>query len=975
MASFVATHDRTSADYKQQWDSLVPKGYRPISVSVYGSPAERRYAAVWVQRPGPAFAGVHGVDHDGFQQFFDTWAAKGYSPTIIAATGPAEAPVFATVMEREGRGVALTRHGLRTGEETDQQTIEFWLAEARRQDWIPRWIAAYGTPQDRRYAIVLDPNPEHTMWSVAGVRGEDAGAYQQRADAQRQQWARPAFVTLTPDGGYLSVFREDSLGDVWVAHHGLTGADYQRSADARMLQGLYPAYVQAGGPADDTRFATLFAGNDKPLPRSFRTTGPAVPSMRGIDEFVEERMRATGTRATAVAVTNQGRLVYARGFTWGEEDYPITKPTSMFRVASCSKPITAIAIFQLVQQGRLSLEDRLADRVSLELPTGTEPDPRFADITIGHLLTHSAGWDGSKFDPDLATAARAWGQASLPLSKERLAGYLVGQPMHYAPGSRYLYSNFGYSMLGLVIESLTGRGYSDAVGEAILDPLGLARPHQTPTRQSDQRPGAVRQQDVGLRVEESEITGPTSGRRPLAPLPYGGEDYALFDSFGGWCMAPVDYAKLLGAFALGNDNPLLDRATVEAMWTVPPISQKEAGFKKPTHGWDTWQESPAVRGFEHSGGMPGVNTRILLRTDGWGYAIFSNGAVPDIYATVAGLPASAWPTHDLFSQFGIPAFAPAVEVSPSAPPTIRPIPKVKAWGRWESLGGDFRPAERVAGGPPPIRIPGSVLDGPSAVMLNNGQIDVYGKGRDNGLWQQWSNLDGGGWSGWFPHDDGAALGSAPCVVSTGPDNRDVYFRGIDGAVYHKHWSGSSWGAYESLGGEIKGAPTVVVFDDGHTDIYARGMDDALWQQWGNPNGGGWSGWFRHDDGTKLGSAPTVVASGPGHRDVYLRGQHDGAVYHKWWLGSWSAYESLGGVIKGAPAAVLLNGDHTEVYAVGQDDALWQQTFKRASGWSGWLRHDDDGILRSSPTVVARSAASRDVLFQGSDGAVHHKRWS
>src|SRR3954447_3748333 len=120
-----------------------------------------------------------------------------------------------------------------------------------------------------------------------------------------------------------------------------------------MPKGLYPTYVQAGGPAGDTHFAAFFARNDRPLPRTFRATGPAVPSMRGIDEVVEERMRATGTRSTAVAVTYHGKLVYARGFTWGEAAYPTTQPTSMFRLASCSKPITAMAIFQLVQEKRL----------------------------------------------------------------------------------------------------------------------------------------------------------------------------------------------------------------------------------------------------------------------------------------------------------------------------------------------------------------------------------------------------------------------------------------------------------------------------------------------------------------------------------------------------------------------------------------------------------------------------------------------
>ena len=169
-------------------------------------------------------------------------------------------------------------------------------------------------------------------------------------------------------------------------------------------------------------------------------------------------------------------------------------------------------------------------------------------------------------------------------------------------------------------------------------------------------------------------------------------------------------------------------------------------------------------------------------------------------------------------------------------------------------------------------------------------------------------------------------------------------------------------------------PGAVVFADGHTDVYARGVDDALWQQYYDPSSG-WSGWFRHDDGGILGSSPTVVANGPGHRDVYIRGLDDGAVYHKWWTGSWSAWESLGGEIKGVPAAVVFPSGYTDLYVHGMDGALWQQYYDPSGGWSGWLRHDDGGVVASSPTVVANGPGHRDVYAVSLDGGMHHKSWS
>lgn len=646
--SFVATHDRTHADYQQQWDTLVAKGYRPISISVYGERSNPLYAAVWVQKSGPAFAGIHGATHTEFQKFFDTWAAKGFSPTILAATGPANNPVFAAVMEQSDHGVSLTRHGLVSGSVDNPSAVEHWLHQARQNNWIPRWISIYGEPNHRRYAIVLDPNPLRTLWTVGGLHGENSTDYQNRFNAHAQQWARPAFVTVSPDGGYLSIFREDSLGN-WVGRHGMSSQQYQQQFNEWTAKGMFPVYVQAGGAGGNTRFAALFATRDTPFDRKFTMTGPSVPAMSAIDNKVKTFMQQHGTRATGVAVTYKGRLVFARGYTWGEPDYPVTQPTSMFRIASCSKPITSIAIQQLIQQNQLSHNTSMQSILNLTPAPGGTMDARFKDITVQHLLRHTAGCESGSVE----SIAQAYGQNSLPITKQQMAGYTAGRPLKFAPGTKEEYSNLGYALLGLIVERKLGISYVDAVAQRIFKPLGLFRPHRTPVAQSAQKPGAVRQHDLAppwddLRIVPSQVSGNPNGTRPLVPLAYGGEDYALFDSFGGWCMAPVDYAKILAAFALGDRNPLLNKNSVDTMWTTSASS----GY---TNGWSFWTESNGAKVFEHGGAMPGVSTLIRYRTDGWGYAVFCNGpGTPDIYPELAHLPTASWPTHDLFPQFGIP---------------------------------------------------------------------------------------------------------------------------------------------------------------------------------------------------------------------------------------------------------------------------------------------------------------------------------
>jgi hypothetical protein len=94
-------------------------------------------------------------------------------------------------MEESSHGVSLTRHGLRSGAVSDSGTLEHWIDQARANDWIPRWIATYGDPGDRRYAIVLDPNLSLALWSIAGWWGEDHASYSANRKAAESAARKP----------------------------------------------------------------------------------------------------------------------------------------------------------------------------------------------------------------------------------------------------------------------------------------------------------------------------------------------------------------------------------------------------------------------------------------------------------------------------------------------------------------------------------------------------------------------------------------------------------------------------------------------------------------------------------------------------------------------------------------------------------------------------------------------------------------
>lgn len=562
-------------------------------------------------------------------------------------------------MEKSARGVSLTRHNLVSGSVDSPSTIEHWLREGQRRRLIPRWLSSFGDPGDRRYAIVLDPNPEGVLWNVDGLAGDDAALYQQRFNAQRAQWAWPGLVTVTPDGRFLALFRDGDIGP-WIARHNMTSAGYQQEVNRWWPQGYFPLYVQGGGTGAQTRFACLFVKRERPVERQFTVTGTAVAAFAPIDKKIETIMRASGTRACAVAITREGRLVHARGYTWAEPGYPLTQPTTMFRVASCSKPITAMAIHLLIQQGRLQLTDKMQARLQLQPPPGRSIAAQMDQITVHHLLTHTAGWDRSKVC-DLAPledVAKAFGQTFLPVTREQMARYQLSRPLQFTPGTELAYSNLGYLLLGLIVDRVAQIDYVSFVRQQIMAPLGLTRPHRARTTSGGQMPGVARQHDndgngPDLRVVPSAMGGPVDGPRQLVPLAYGGEDLRLFDAFGGWCMAPCDYGRILASLDRGDASPVLRQASLDQMWTVQPFV---AGSSY-ANGWDRFDAGGGRFGVRHGGAMPGVASSIVWRSDNWGIALFGNGpALPDVYPEVAALPAVSWPAHDLFPEVGIASF-------------------------------------------------------------------------------------------------------------------------------------------------------------------------------------------------------------------------------------------------------------------------------------------------------------------------------
>ena len=244
----------------------------------------------------------------------------------------------------------------------------------------------------------------------------------------------------------------------------------------------------------------------------------------------------------------------------------------------------------------------------------TEPKPSnpqqagnyFNAITIRHLLAHQGGWNrdvNSAYDPtfghdvDVATTLGV----NLPVTKHQLAAWGACQQMQFYPGSDTHYSNFGYCLLGLVIEQMTGQPYIEAVQQQLLKPLGVTHPRLSLPLASDRAPGEVVYHVIPPQTQPSVMH---SDRRGV-PAQYGAENNANFDSFGGWIMSAPDYARVLAALTM-KQSPM------------PKININDM------IGWGRSQRPSGVKVYDHGGILPGTWSYIAARSDNTGIVVFWN---------------------------------------------------------------------------------------------------------------------------------------------------------------------------------------------------------------------------------------------------------------------------------------------------------------------------------------------------------------
>ena len=506
-----ARHGLTWEELKD-WMSGEAKDYRLVYLNGYDAGGVVRYAALAVRKENNEEWYWY-IGSPGYLREKDAeYRTKKCRPICVTGYLKGGAPEFAVVWVNDGRPPQeKIAFNLTEKEYTDR------IRSERTHHFMTSIVTGYADGAGSyRFTILFVPAPR-AVWEEHHDLTE--AQYQKAINDGKARKYRPMSVTAypTPAGlRFAVVFIKDKVG--WLARHDLTSAEYQAEFDKAGKGGFYP--ISISGYLD---------GN------------PGGPDL--FDKAMRQYMAERDIKAGTLAVSRDGKELLARGYGI-DADAPL-------RLASVTKPFTAAAIHTLVREGKLSLDAKAFPLLGLRPPRGQQPDARLNDITIRHLLEHKGGWDRAKaFDPmfrplEIAAALKGTG----PAGPTDIIRYMMGQPLQFDPGSKEgAYSNFGYCVLGRVIEKVSGQTYVAYIQKTICAPLGaksveLGRSlpkYRNPREPVYRHPGKGR-----------NVLDPQS--KDEVPSPDGTFYLEAMDAHGGLIASSRDVVRFLDAYWISGE--------------------------------------------------------------------------------------------------------------------------------------------------------------------------------------------------------------------------------------------------------------------------------------------------------------------------------------------------------------------------------------------------------------------------------------
>lgn len=281
--------------------------------------------------------------------------------------------------------------------------------------------------------------------------------------------------------------------------------------------------------------------------------------------------------STGVYSENCGILLSTAGFL-NKRNPEKPNQFSQFRIASVSKPMTAIAILQLYENGKIDLD------IPIQHYLPDFPKKEKGDITVRQLLNHTSGIPHYKSDLEIFNFTHYDNcQQALDKFKER--------ELAFEPGTQFLYSSFGYTLLGAIIEKISGKSYQNYMQENIWKPVGMTR-----TNIENSSLDYKNKADVYIKLGNNFYRSPQNDLSYTYP--------------GGGIQSTAEDLLKFGKAIL--NYKLIKPSTTELIIHLINADSKE---KEYTYGWDNWISTKYGKVIEHNGTQVGSSSYFRIYFD------------------------------------------------------------------------------------------------------------------------------------------------------------------------------------------------------------------------------------------------------------------------------------------------------------------------------------------------------------------------
>ncbi|KAF3001842.1 hypothetical protein E8E13_004131 [Curvularia kusanoi] len=459
----------SGAEVEAKLAKLKADGYRPTSLNIHGSTSDAKYAGIWTKQTGEDFETILGANKTVYDAWLDSHKSQGFVSTHVSATGSSSDALFAGVMEKVP-SVAnwIQVCGLDNPYGYANATVD--------EPMYIKGVSMYGAPNERQYCILGHEdlvNYQQTVFYQTDYFKQDYAKLLQ-SETSKRHW-RPVFIDLSEDLLPTPIFDDTSVGQ-WVARTDLSASELEAEIAAQKAKNLYAVHI-AGAGSKGSKYAVLFAEQLSPLERKWTVTGEVTGFKtndvvaKDMDAVMEEFMKKNSVRQAQVAASVNGTVVAERSYTWAESDRAVVKPTDKFGLGSVSKMFTYAATTNLLNEGLLNHTTRVYPFLGMNNPA----DNRSLDITVDHLLQHTAGFNRN-IKPDIGFIFRNIAlerNQTAPVSLRELIEYVYEQPLDFTPGTDSVYSNYGTMLLSYLIANITGESFDSYIHKNVLNGLDV----------------------------------------------------------------------------------------------------------------------------------------------------------------------------------------------------------------------------------------------------------------------------------------------------------------------------------------------------------------------------------------------------------------------------------------------------------------------------------------------------------------------